>query len=414
MTRRILILAHAHPEENPTGGELAAYEVFKALRERGWDAHFAAPRFVPRLVGERLMKWEGRPDEWELPYGETELFLLSQRSPLLLRAYAELLERLRPDVVHLHHYIRSGVEAIAHTRRVLPQARVFVTLHEFLAICAHNGQMLKTGDNALCERSSPEECAFCYPDRTPGDFSVRRRYVLANLLKADRLISPSEFLRRRYIDWGVPEDRIVFIENHVPYQAPLPPRPLPAGGRRNAFGYFGSIGLYKGVRQLVEAFQLFRSMPEGADATLTFHGVPGYLPRDFELWLEGAKQRGAPAIRWTGRYARHELPGLMAAIDWVVVPSIWWENSPLVIQEALMAARPLLVSDIGGMAEKVRNGIDGFTFPPGNLTAMAETMAFAVPRFDSLQPRDMQAEIAARLDALIEVYTAPPVAARAA
>jgi glycosyltransferase involved in cell wall biosynthesis len=50
----------------------------------------------------------------------------------------------------------------------------------------------------------------------------------------------------------------------------------------------------------------------------------------------------------------------MAAVDWVVVPSIWWENSPMVIQEAMVHGRPLLVSDIGGMREKVKEGVTGF------------------------------------------------------
>jgi glycosyltransferase involved in cell wall biosynthesis len=48
----------------------------------------------------------------------------------------------------------------------------------------------------------------------------------------------------------------------------------------------------------------------------------------------------------------------MSACDWIVVPSIWWENSPVVIQEARLAARPLIVSNIGGMAEKVDASID--------------------------------------------------------
>lgn len=56
----------------------------------------------------------------------------------------------------------------------------------------------------------------------------------------------------------------------------------------------------------------------------------------------------------------------MAAIDWVAVPSVWWENSPLVIEEALAHRRPVICSNIGGMAEKVRAGKDGFHFAVGN------------------------------------------------
>jgi glycosyltransferase involved in cell wall biosynthesis len=76
-------------------------------------------------------------------------------------------------------------------------------------------------------------------------------------------------------------------------------------------------------------------------------------------------------VRFAGGYDRGELRRLMAAVDWVVVPSIWWENSPLVIEEALAHKRPVICSDIGGMAEKVRANEDGLHFPVGDSRALA-------------------------------------------
>ena len=67
----------------------------------------------------------------------------------------------------------------------------------------------------------------------------------------------------------------------------------------------------------------------------------------------------------------------MAAVDWVVVPSIWWENSPLVIQEAFVHGRPVICSDIGGMAEKVDHGINGLHFGVGEPDAIARAMVTA-------------------------------------
>jgi glycosyltransferase involved in cell wall biosynthesis len=67
----------------------------------------------------------------------------------------------------------------------------------------------------------------------------------------------------------------------------------------------------------------------------------------------------------------------MKAIDWVIVPSIWWENSPMVIQEAFVAGRPLIVSDIGGMKEKVRDNIDGLHFSARNPVDLASKMLHA-------------------------------------
>lgn len=68
----------------------------------------------------------------------------------------------------------------------------------------------------------------------------------------------------------------------------------------------------------------------------------------------------------------------MAEIDWVVMPSIWWENAPLVIQEAFQHRRPPIVSNIGGMAEMVRDEIDGLHVRPGDPAALARTLRRAM------------------------------------
>ena len=75
-----------------------------------------------------------------------------------------------------------------------------------------------------------------------------------------------------------------------------------------------------------------------------------------------------------GRYDHQRSAALMRNIDWVIVPSIWWENSPLVIQEAFMYGRPVICSDIGGMAEKVRDGVDGLHFRAGDAQDLADTI----------------------------------------
>jgi glycosyltransferase involved in cell wall biosynthesis len=72
----------------------------------------------------------------------------------------------------------------------------------------------------------------------------------------------------------------------------------------------------------------------------------------------------------------------MENIDWVVVPSIWWENSPLVIQEAFLHGRPVICSDVGGMAEKVTDGVNGLHFPAGDPAGLARVLAQAAANPD--------------------------------
>ena len=68
----------------------------------------------------------------------------------------------------------------------------------------------------------------------------------------------------------------------------------------------------------------------------------------------------------------------MREVDWTIVPSTWWENAPVVIQEAFHHGRPIIASDIGGMAEKVRDDIDGLHFHVGNPESLAEAMTRAI------------------------------------
>ena len=84
------------------------------------------------------------------------------------------------------------------------------------------------------------------------------------------------------------------------------------------------------------------------------------------------------SLRWVGTYERTELPQRMSKVDWVVVPSIWWENSPLVIQEAFVNGKPVICAGIGGMAEKVRDGVDGLHFEVRNPLDLADLLIRAV------------------------------------
>src|SRR5207249_5874331 len=79
-------------------------------------------------------------------------------------------------------------------------------------------------------------------------------------------------------------------------------------------------------------------------------------------------------VTYCGDYAHEAVPQLMKQVDWVVVPSRWWENSPLVIQEAFQYGKPVICSGIGGMAEKVTDGVNGLHFRAGDPLSLADTI----------------------------------------
>jgi glycosyltransferase involved in cell wall biosynthesis len=115
----------------------------------------------------------------------------------------------------------------------------------------------------------------------------------------------------------------------------------------------------------------------GVSHQLTLHGGSAYQTQE-TLDLFARALDAAPDAIHLGAYTRHEQPRLMADIDWVVVPSVWWENDPLVIREAFAHGRPVICSNVGGMAESVRDGIDGLHFARGNARSLEQVMRRAI------------------------------------
>src|SRR6185503_9312495 len=100
---------------------------------------------------------------------------------------------------------------------------------------------------------------------------------------------------------------------------------------------------------------------------------PETFKAEFAELLDDDKD-GPNNVTLAGKYDHEHLPRLMGDVDWVMVPSRWWENSPLVIQEAFIHGKPVICSDIGGMAEKVTDGVDGLHFRAGDRTSLADVI----------------------------------------
>lgn len=362
MTRRVCIVSHAHPDLSKGGGETAAYREFRALRDAGIAASFVAAADL-----------EGFEDT-VVPHGPEEyLFAAGGMTPdrLFWADIADRREVVRhlaesdADVFHFHHFWRIGLDLISELMDQRPDARFVVTMHEFLAICMNHGQMVRTRGRELCRRAAPVQCTGCFPDRSPGHFVLRRAMMLQVLRRFDAAIFPSRFARERYRAWGFDLPRSSVLENYlgdelmaIRRQPDCPPF------RAGCFGFFGQPTEFKGLDILIRGFAIARQGMPGL--TLSVFGCErDDVTNMFPAMRTPLDEAGA-AISFYGRYDQADVLHLMQTVGWLVVPSIWWENSPVVIQEAMRAGTPLIVSDIGGMAEKVRPGLDGLHFKRGS------------------------------------------------
>lgn len=373
---RVLIASHSHPEVTNGGAEIAAFQLFSGLRARpDCRAWFLGCDRSP--ASERPGAVLSQPfSEAEYIYGTAafDWFKFANRDPRFPAEMERLLLELAPDVVHFHHFINFGVEVFLHLRRVLPDCRIVLTLHEYLAICHNFGQMVTTRHYSLCHQSSPARCQRCFPEFARSDFYLRQRYIMRFFDLVDVFVAPSQFLADRYLTWGVPETKLTVLENLTPPGAQTIPTSVPASILADGIlriGFFGQISHLKGIGVVFDAAAALEAE--------NFHGVsfeifgdyfgqPGEFQTAFLERLAGAGRN----IRFNGPYDRGQVDRLMGSVHAVLVPSVWWENSPLVIQEALRNRRPVICSDIGGMAEKVRDGIDGFHFPAGNAMALTD------------------------------------------
>lgn len=371
---RVLFVCHGHPELVPGGTEMVAHDLFRTIRDEGHaETMFlgcvsrlhrpARPWAGFQTIGrsrDELLFWVGGFDRFMLGHTETAGFV---------QALTELLASFRPDVVHFHHFALIGLEALAVTRRVVPGARIIATLHDYHPICANDGLMVTT-EGALCEKASPDACRSCFPDIAQNRFAARALHLRNMFELVDRFVAPSRFLKDRFVEWGIAADRIEIIANAVP---DIPqPRVSPPLRAPRIFGLFANVAPHKGVVQAIDAAARLSSDVPAIE--LRVHGGLNFQSDAFRARFDTALAEAAGVVSHRGAYRRAQLPQLMTEIDCVVVPSTWWENAPLVILEAFRHRRPVICSDIGGMAELVGDGINGLHFRAGDTLALANAM----------------------------------------
>jgi glycosyltransferase involved in cell wall biosynthesis len=179
----------------------------------------------------------------------------------------------------------------------------------------------------------------------------------------------------------LPRAKFTMLENGIDIARVAPPRPLPPAGRRCRFGFFGQVTEFKGLHILRDAVARVPDDVWGSDAALCiFGGNLENQPLAFQTRFADLVEKAGRRAKFYGSYSAREMPDLVRQVDWMVVPSIWWENSPIVIQEAFAHSRPLICSDIGGMAEKVTDGVNGLHFRVGSAEHLADRLSEALSR----------------------------------
>ena len=275
MSMRVLQVAHDHPDWTQGGTEILAHDLARALDARpGVSARFLAASTSLQEPDAAPGTLRAHGDDLVLQTGAYDRFSMSRLDGTdWIAALGGVLDRLRPDVVHLHGLDRIGAEVLAVIRRLAPRSRIVLTLHDYQLICPNEGLLLTTTEGARCRGARPDRCRRCFPEQPAARHALRKAHLTALLQSVDLFIAPSAFLRERFLDWGVAPERIRLVPNAVA----LPPAPPEAArSRRNRFGFFGNLAPHKGPLVLLAAAAILRDA--GADIRVynaLNPGIPG-------------------------------------------------------------------------------------------------------------------------------------------
>jgi glycosyltransferase involved in cell wall biosynthesis/SAM-dependent methyltransferase len=380
---KVLQVIHQFPPRHAAGAEIHCSDLSFALARRG--------HAVRVLSGAPYREDAGTTVQWEddvgivverMPatrgyrrLGSVGGFLDRFDNPDARLVARALLHRWRPDVVHIQHLLYLTAELIpeCHARGI----PVVVTLHDYWFLC-HRVRLQRPGD-VLCDGPARGwNCCQCLhaprlvrshlnPMAVAANL-YRYAYLMRQLRKADLILSPSHFLQRVFARNGLPMERITTIEFGMPGMSEdlRGSTEVISRHERPRFGFLGSFMPHKGIHVLIDAFN---RLPEES-AELHLFGAP--VDPQYRDQLIGSTRH--PGIRWRGEFAHAERWRVLAELDVLVVPSIWYENSPLTIHEARAARVPVIASDIGGIPELVHHEVTGLTFPAGDAAALANCL----------------------------------------
>ena len=423
---RILEIVHGFPPTSHGGTELYARAHARALADGGDEVLVLA-----REEDQNRAEYECRTEALDglrivrvnNTFRNTRTFEETYRNEAFGAVASRVIDDFKPDAAHIHHLTGLSTTIV----RSLAERRIpnVFTLHDYWLMC-HRGQLLDV-NYRVCDGPGAEGCHACLPAAggagtvgfagavavrtlerrlpeaparqlrrvaerfagmiaSPGEAEKQERRRLAHMrevcAEVTHFLAPSRFIRDQFVQFGVAPERITVAANGVDSRIRLEPDPTlhddlrsrtwgpPSGGPLRLV-FLGTLMVSKAPHILLEAAA---RLPRGSvsvdlfGACSAYHGDDSYRAQ-LEPLLHGE------GIRAHGAIAHEQVADALASIDVLVVPSIWSENAPLVIQEAFLAGIPVVASRIGGIPEMVIEGQNGLLFRAGDSEDLSKTLA---------------------------------------
>lgn len=420
---KILQIIHSLPFLNQAGTEIYAYNLSCELSKRHTVYIFS--RTCDTMQKDYEITATNK-DGMEIyfinnTFKYANSFEMYYNNETINQKFAELLDKIKPDLVHIHHliFLSIGLIRIINDRGI----PIVFHLHDYWLICPQwhllvknsrpcekifngdfdrecldcVGEMLNITKGAkgiylIGKRFLPDPVVrwiksvyFLYARSLPNSSSgisrlkERRLRIKDYLSRVSFFIAPSEFLRNKFIQFGVPSGKIKFFQNG--FAGDLFINTRKADSDKVRFAFIGTLLPAKGLHILIEAFN-------GVDAKKAELKIYGriYAYAGFEYYLPFLKKNiKNKNIKFAGEFDHAEIVKVFKEIDVLIVPSIWYENSPLVIQEAILSRTPVIASRIGGIPELIEDGVNGLLFIPGDANDLHRKIESLVKNRDIIE-----------------------------
>lgn len=338
------------------------------LQRHGLDpAHLRnlPARLLPNPITDRSYCYQGVP----VVAFAHQRRLIPPRHPTPDRTVAafarQLLQREQPDLIHAGHTLRVTEFLTVAAELGIPY---LLTLTDFWVICP-NCKLVNEQRQICYGPYRGKACQSGCPTIRQQEVTQRLEQMRHLLQQAAAVVAPSHFLANKVeaemgplgltvIPYGIDTQGLTANLRYYPTIEPL------------RFCFAGALLETKGIGVLLAAFQ---ALPN-PNIRLEIYGSGPLL--DKVRQAVQADQR----ITYSGRYEIAALNAFLNRVDVVIVPSLWHENLPLIMQEAQAAGVPTLVSDVGGMTECVTDGVNGFTFRVGDVADLQRKMQMIIDR----------------------------------
>lgn len=347
------------------GSEKYYFELANLLKENGHEIAFFS------------MKNEKNIDTGEKEYFVDEINLNNvSKFDVLKIIYSKnnkeemikVLEDFKPDIVHINNFQRQLSESIieAIIEKNIP---IVFTAHDLEAICP-NKTMLDNDKN-ICELCKNGNYIHCIKKKCIKNSllksilgAIETKYYRTKKVytrKIDKIITPSQFYKKKLIDYGVENTKIVSLTNFLDLDK------YKVSNKDEGYAlYFGRLSKEKGILDLIEAFLLIRNQ------NLHIAGIGPEKSKIEELIKSKHLEKN---IKVLGFLNEENMKREIANCKFVVVPSIWYDNCPYSILETLAIGKPVIGSNIGGIPELVKDGVNGLIFEHGNVLELKEKMS---------------------------------------